>query len=169
MVNGKAIASITINNSSNYSLDIYGEEEELKEISSVPVTINVDGLGAESVKNYKVTISKPSGVRYMSVKNVTITATFGDEEQKTVEVGTIEQKYLAEGYSANIISSAKTQVLVKGVLSNINKIDASDIKAYVDLSGLGEGTHEVAVKVDNSNPLINYVVTNTITIRITKD
>ena len=169
LVNGKAIASITINNSSNYSLDIYGEEEELKEISSVPVTINVDGLGAESVKNYKVTISKPSGVRYMSVKNVTITATFGDEEQKTVEVGTIEQKYLAEGYSANIISSAKTQVLVKGVLSNINKIDASDIKAYVDLSGLGEGTHEVAVKVDNSNPLINYVVTNTITIRITKD
>ena len=169
LVNGKAIASITINNSSNYSLDIYGEEEELKEISSVPVTINVDGLGAESVKNYKVTISKPSGVRYMSVKNVTITATFGDEEQKTVEVGTIEQKYLAEGYSANIISSVKTQVLVKGVLSNINKIDASDIKAYVDLSGLGEGTHEVAVKVDNSNPLINYVVTNTITIRITKD
>ena len=169
LVNGKAIASITINNSSNYSLDIYGEEEELKEISSVPVTINVDGLGAESVKNYKVTISKPSGVRYMSVKNVTITATFGDEEQKTVEVGTIEQKYLADGYSANIISSAKTQVLVKGVLSNIKKIDASDIKAYVDLSGLGEGTHEVAVKVDNSNPLINYVVTNTITIRITKD
>ena len=169
LVTGKAIASITINNSSNYSLDIYGEEEDLKNITSVPVTINVDGLGAEAVKNYKVTISKPAGVRYMSVKNVTITASFGDEEQKTIEVTDIENKYLAEGYSANIISSAKTQVLVKGVLSNISKIEANNIKAYVDLSGLGEGTHEVAVKVDNNNPLVNYVVTSTITIKITKD
>jgi len=169
LVNGKAIASININNSSSYSLDIYGEETDLKNISSVPVTINVDGLGAETVKNYKVTISKPSGVRYMSIKNVTITATFGDEEQKTIEAGTIEQKYLADGYSANIVSNNKTQVLVKGVRSNIDKIEADDIKAYVDLSGLGEGTHEVAVKVDNNNPLINYVVTSTITIKITKN
>ena len=169
LVNGKAIASITINNNSSYSLDIYGEESEIKDIKSVPVTINVDGLGAESVKNYKVTISKPSGVRYMSVKNATITATFGDEEQKTVDVSVIDQKYLADGYSANIISSGSTQVLVKGVKSNIENIEANNIKAYVDLSGLGEGTHEVAVKVDNSNPLVNYVVTSTITIKITKN
>lgn len=169
LVNGKAIASINISNSTSYSLDIYGEEEDLKNISSVPVTINVDGLGADGVKNYKVTISKPSGVRYMSVKNVTITATFGDEEQKTVETSTIEQKYLADGYSANITSNNKTQVLVKGVRSNIDKIEASDIKAYVNLSGLGEGTHEVPVKIDNNNPLINYVVTSTITVKITKN
>lgn len=169
LVNGKAIASININNSSNYSLDIYGEEDDLKNISSVPVTINIDGLGTDTVKNYKVTISKPSGVRYMSVKNVTITATFGDEEQKTIETSTIEQKYLADGYSANIISSNKTEVVVKGVKSNIDKVEASDIKAYVNLSGLGEGTHEVPVKIDNSNPLINYVVTSTITVKITKN
>lgn len=169
LLNGKAIASITINNNANYSLDIYGEETEIKEITSVPVTINVDGLGAETVKNYKVTISKPSGVRYMSIKDVTITATFGDEEQKSVEVTNIENKYLADGYSANIISSDKTIIQVKGVQSNINKIEAGNIKAYVDLSGLGEGTHEVAVKVDNNNPLINYVVTSTITVKITKN
>ena len=169
LVNGKAIASISINNNDKYSIDIYGEEDDISEITSVPVTINVDGLGAEAVKNYKVTISKPSGVRYMSINNVTITASFGDEEQKTVDVTTIEEKYLADGYRANIISSTKTQVLVKGVKSNIDSIDSSDIKAYVDLSGLGEGTHEVEVKVDNTNPLINYVVTNKITVKIIKD
>lgn len=169
LVNGKAIASISINNNSSYSLDIYGEESEIKDIVSVPVTINIDGLGADTVKNYKVTISKPSKVRYMSVKNVTITATFGDEEQKTLQVNDIENKYLADGYSANIVSSNATQVVVKGVRSNIDKIDTSDINAYVDLSGLGEGVHEVAVKVDNNNPLVNYVVTNTVTIKITKN
>lgn len=169
LLSGKAIASITINNSANYSLDIYGEENEIKDISSVPVTINVDGLGSESVKNYKVTISKPSGVRHMSIKNVTITATFGDEEQKSIEVSNIENKNLADGYNANIIPSGKTIVQVKGVKSNIDNIEANDIKAYVDLSGLGEGTHEVDVKVDNNNPLINYVVTSTIKVIITKD
>lgn len=169
LVNGKAIAAININNNSSYSLDIYGEESEIKNITSVPVTINVDGLGAESVKNYKVTISKPTGVRYMSIKNVTITATFGDEEQKTIEVEDIENKYLAEGYTATIVSNEKTQVVVKGVKSNIDKIESNNIKAYVDLAGLGEGTHEVAVKIDNNNPLINYVVTSTISVKITKN
>jgi len=169
LVEGKAVAAITINNQTNYSLDIYGEEEDIKNITSVPVTINVDGLGSETVKNYKVTISKPSGVRYMSMKNVTITATFGDEAQKTVEVDVREPKNLADGYSANIISSSKTLVQVKGVQSNIDKIAANNIKAYVDLAGLGEGTHEVKVKVDNNNPLINYVVSSTVTIKITKD
>lgn len=169
LLKGKAIASITINNNANYSLDIYGEENEIKDISSVPVTINVDGLGDESVKNYKVTISKPTGVRHMSIKNVTITATFGDEEQKTLEISDISNKYLAEGYNATIISSSTTTVQAKGVKSNIENLQASDIKAYVDLSGLGEGTFDVDVKVDNNNPLIKYVVTSTIKVNITKE
>jgi len=169
LISGKAIASITVNNSENFSVDIYGEENEIKNITSVPVYINVDGLGADSVKNYKVSISKPAGVRYMSIKNVTITATFGDEVQKTVDVIDIEKKNLADGYSANIISTSKASVQVKGVQSNIDKIDTSNIKAYVDLSGLTEGTHEVEVKVENNNPLVNYVVTSTLTIKITKN
>lgn len=169
LVNGKAIATLNINNSPHYSLDIYGDENELKNITSVPVAINVDGLGAETVKTYKVTISKPAGVRYMSEKNVTITATFGDEFQKTVDVTDIGKKNLADGYSANIVSSSKIQVVVKGVVSNVNKIEARDIKAYVDLAHLDEGEHTLNVKIDNKNPLINYEVKNNITINIKKD
>lgn len=168
LVNGKAIASISINNSSDFSIDIYGEEEDIKKLSSVSVPINIEGLGSETVKTYKVTISKPNGVRYMSTKNVTITATFGDEEQKNVEISDITTRNLQDGYSA-VILSGKASVQVKGVQSNINSIDASKIKPYVDLSGLGEGTHEVEVKVDNDNPLVKYAVNSTITIKITKD
>lgn len=169
LVAGKAIASILINNSANYTVDIYGDEDDIKDITSVPVTINVDGLGADSVKNYSVVISKPTGVRDLSVKNATITVSFGDEEQKTIEVSNIDSKNLANGYSANIISNKVTSVQVKGVRSNIDSIDASSIKPYVDLAGLGEGTYDLQVKIDNNNPLVNYEVTNTITIKITKD
>ncbi len=169
LLSGKAIASITINNNDSYSLDIYGEESDIKNITTVNVPINIDGLGQENVKKYTVNINKPTGVRYMSAKNVTIAATFGDEAQKTIEVSEISNSNLAEGYTANIISPRSVSVQVKGVQSNIDKITAKDVKAYVDLSGLTEGTHEVAVKIDNNNPLINYVVSNTIQIQISKE
>lgn len=169
LINGKAIASISINNNPSYSLDVYGEENEIKNITNVPVTINIDGLGSENVKNYKVTLIKPSGVRYMSAKNVTITATFGDEEQKSIEINEFTQRNLADGYTANTITPRSVTVQVKGVKSNIDKIEANNIKAYVDLSGLTEGTHQVEVKIDNNNPMIKYVVTSNITVSITKD
>lgn len=169
LISGKAIASISINNNNSYSIDIYGEEEEIKNITSVPVTINVDGLGSESVKTYAVTINKPSGVRYMNAKNVSISVAFGDEEQKSISINDIENKNVAKGYTANIMSIGDVVVQVKGVKSNIDKIDASNIKAFVDLTGLSEGTHEVNVKIDNNNPLVNYVVTSTITVKITKE
>ncbi len=169
LVSGKAIASILINDYASYPVHIYGEEEDIKDIKSVPVTINVDGLGSEAVKTYTVVISKPNKVRYISEKNAKVVVTFGDEEQKTVEISSIDRKYLASGYSATIISQGKTEVQVKGVQSNINNITADNIKAYVDLSGLGEGTHEVPVKIENNNPLVNFVVSRTLQIKITKD
>ena len=171
LVSGRAIASLTINNANSYTVDIYGEEDEIKKITSVPVNINVDGLGKDSTKTYNVTINKPSGVRYISTKNVTINVTFGDEEQKKVEISDIgfKENSIPDGYTANIVSNDKTSVQVKGVKSNIDNITAEDIKAYVDLSGLGEGTHEVEVKIDNNNPLVTYVVSSTISIKITKN
>ena len=45
LVNGKAISSITINgvNASQYETTIYGDEETLDGIDSVPVTIDING------------------------------------------------------------------------------------------------------------------------------
>lgn len=171
LVSGRAIASLTINNASSFTVDIYGEEDDIKKITSVPVDINIDGLGKESTKTYNVTINKPNGVRYISTKNVTINVTFGDEEQKTIDIHDIgfKEGSIPDGYTANIISNSATSVQVKGVKSNISNITESDINAYVDLSGLGEGTHEVEVKIDNNNPLVSYVVSSTITIKMTKN
>lgn len=171
LVSGRAIASLTINNANSFTVDVYGEENDIKKITSVPVDINIDGLGKESTKTYNVTINKPNGVRFISTKNVTINVTFGDEEQKTVDIHDIgfKEGSIPEGYTANIISNSATSVQVKGVKSNISDITESDINAYVDLSGLGEGTHEVEVKIDNNNPLVSYVVSSTITIKITKN
>lgn len=168
LITGKAISSILINNNSSYSLSIYGDKDNIDAITSVPVTINIDGMGKESVKTFNVSLTKPSGVRYLSAKSVTIAVTFGNEEQKTIDIGSkINKKNLGDGLTANIISTNSISVQVKGVSSVIENIELKDINAYVDLNGLGKGDHELEVKIDNTNPLVKYVVSSTIKIKIT--
>ncbi len=169
LIAGKSIASILINGSSNYSITIYGEKSEIENITSVPVTINVDGLGKEGTKTYNATINKPNGVREMSTEKVTIKATFGEEQQKSIDISSnIIPRNLSDGLTVNLIDTKGITVQVKGVASVIEKIDTSDIFAYVDLAGLGAGEHEVEIKIDNTNPLVNYVISSKLKIKITE-
>lgn len=169
LVTGKAIASILINNSSSFSIDIYGDKDKISEIKNVPVTINVDGQGNAGTKTYNVTISKPNGVRHMTASTASITVTFGEEKQKTIEITDIKYRNLTEGYSANAINNAKLSVQVKGVQSVIDSIDVDNISAYVDLAGMTTGDYELDVKFDNLDPRITLVALNKINIKITKD
>lgn len=169
LVTGKSIASILINNNASMSLDIYGDQEELSKITSVPVTLNVEGQGASGTKTYNVSITKPAGVRHMSATTATISFTFGDEKQKTVEISNVKYRNLADGLSANALSDAKISVQVIGVQSVIDTITDKDISAYVDLSGYGAGDYEVDVFIDNTDPRLNFIVSNKIGIKLTQE
>lgn len=171
LVAGKAIADLLINNSKTLNITIYGEKEEIDKIDSVPVTINVNGAGNENTKKYEVSITKPNGVREMSTNSVTITATFGEEQQKTIDLTpSIKPENLADGLTANVVSGQTVTVQVKGVASEIEDIkNAEDLSATVDLSGLGVGEHEVEVKISNNDPLITYVVSSKLKIIISKN
>ena len=169
LVTGKAIASILINNNTNYSITIYGDKEEIDNIDSVPVTINVDGRGNESTWTYDVNIRKPNGVREMSVETVEITATFGEEQQTTIDISNdIKEMNLTDGLRVNILNGEEITVQVKGVASVLENIENEAINAYIDLSGYTAGDYEVEVKIENNNPLLTYVVSTTVQIRITE-
>ena len=169
LVTGKSIASVLVNNESNYAITVYGSESEIANIKSIPVYINVDGKGGESAETFKVSLTKPTGVRSMSTSTVSLTLTYGDEQQKTIDISNINPINLGSGLKANTISTSNVSVICKGVSSVIDSIEAGDISAYVDLSGLGAGDHEVEVKIDNNNPLVTYVVSSTITVRISEN
>lgn len=169
LIAGKSIAKILINNSADYSLTVYGNEEDISKLSSIPVSINIDGEGADSAKKYNINLTKPTGVRYMSASTITVSLTFGTEEQKTIDITNISRKNLANGLSANIISNSSISVVCKGVSSVLEKIVPENINAYVDLTGLGVGEHDVEVKIDNNNPLVTYAVSSQITVRISEN
>ena len=167
LVTGKAIASILINNENSYAVTIYGDEEEITDISSVPVTINVDGEGANSTRSYNVTITRPTGVRALSETNASITVTFGDEKQKEVEISNVSSRNLASGYTANIVGTESISVIVRGVQSVIDEIEASDINAYVDLTGYTAGEYDnVPIQIENDDPRLNFVVSSQVSVSI---
>ena len=170
LVTGKSIATLLINNSEEYMITIYGDQSVIDEIDSVPVTINVDGRGNESVWTYDVNIRKPNGVREMSVDSVEITATFGEEQQTTIDItNDIDEINLADGLTVNILSGQTITVQAKGVASVLEDLGDTRVNAYIDLAGYGVGDHEVEVKINNTNPLITYVVSSTVRIRIAEE
>jgi YbbR domain-containing protein len=166
LVTGKAISSVTINGASSYTVDIYGEKSVIDKITSVPVTIDVSGLGNGGSKTYNVTVSKPNGVRYISETSAKIIATFGDEKQKTLNITDITKKNLDSNLNVNLTDASAISVQVKGVQSVIDSITEENVSAYIDLSGYAVGEYEVELKINNDDPRVSYVVTNKVKIKI---
>ncbi len=166
---GKAISSITINGKSDYTVDIYGDKEVIENITSVPVYIDIKNSGNTGAETYKVSISKPAGVRSISETEAKVVISFGDEKQKTVDVSHIKHRNLSSGLSVNLEGQDSIPVQVKGVGSVIDSITAENIDAYIDLTDYKPGTYEVDVKVDNNDPKVNYLVTSKVKIIITEE
>lgn len=167
LVSGKAISSITINGKSEYYVTIYGEQSEIDSIDSLPVTIDVTDQGNNGSKTYPSNILKPSGVKYMSASSVNIVASFGEAKQKTIDGLTITVENTPANLKATATSQATISVQVVGVQSVIDAITASDIKAYIDLSGYTAGNHTVPVQVKGNNPMAQYIVSSSVNINIT--
>ena len=169
LVAGKAISQITINGKNEFSVSIYGDQSDIDSITSVPVTIDVTDQGNNGAKTYNVSISKPSGVRYMPTNTATIVANFGEAKQKTIDDIQVETRNVPSGMSANAKtdSDRKVSVQIIGVESVIDNISEENIKAYIDLSGYTTGDHNVKVQVEGDDPKAQYIVTSSINISLT--
>jgi len=149
------ISNIAINNNESTSVTIYGDEEVLAGIEYIPVEIDIDNL-TESTQ-YKVELTKPTGVKYMSVTTATIDITLSDDiSNLDIEGVGISHTNLSSGLGVTPIDVDSIIVKVKGVSSIVQDITADDITAYVDLSGLTVGEHEVDVKVSGNDSRVEY-------------
>ena len=167
VASGSAINTITPNVK---NVTLYGDETVLDSINEVKVEINVDGLNSD--KTYQETIVKPSGIRSMYENNVTIKVTMEKETSKEFKDIPITfenldtSKYIVQAAS---VEDTKVDVMVKGVSSILNKLDASSIKAYVDLKDYGVGEIKVPVMVTGSDVRLSYASRTThITVIIKK-
>lgn len=164
---GKAISSIS---QSETKVTVYGDAEKLEDISYIPVNIDVSDL--KDNKEYKLELNKPVGVRSLSVNNITVKITLDTVANRDFENIDIESRNLADGYSVQGVdeNSTKVTVTVKGVDTVIRNIQASDITAYINLSGYTEGEYEVPVNVEGLEVKAQYQSkTKNVKIKIVKD
>ena len=150
---GSAIESIE---SSVTQVTVYADEEILAALNYIEVEIDVTGLNED--KTYQKVINKPNGARSISETSITINVKMEAETSKEFENIPIVFENLGSGLKVNAQREEDTKVTVSvgGVQSLLDKLEASDIKAYVDLEGLGVGTHTVPVYVTGEDLKLTY-------------
>ena len=147
----------TLNTTNISNVTIYGDEESLKEIEYIPVRIDITNLSA--YKEFTVNLEKPSGVREMSEKTVTVKVNVGAEEQKEVSGIGIQTINLAEGLKVTALNeeNSTVSVIVRGSKELLDDLDTSTITATIDLSEYTTpGTYEVDVKVTGDDLRLSY-------------
>ncbi len=150
------ISNLIVNNNENTTVTIYGPTEVISAIEYLPVYVNVEGLSEDT--QFKVDLQKPTGVKYMSVNNVTIDVKLSsDISNINIENVGISQINLGSNYGVTPVDIDSVTVKLKGVTDIVNGITASDINVYVDLKGLGVGTHEVSIIVTGNDYRVEYL------------
>ena len=146
---GYALSSIT---STVSKVTVYGEQKVLDKLTNIEAKLDVSGLSADKTFN-GIELIKPSGVRYMSDNTTSITVTLDTETSKEFTGIEIESINLSDIYTVSALTEndRAITVIVKGVSGALETLEASKIKAYIDLSGYKEGTHEVEVKLETDD------------------
>ncbi|MDD2504820.1 MAG: CdaR family protein, partial [Bacilli bacterium] len=151
---GYAILSAT---SSVTKVKVYGDRSIIEDLSYIEANIDIDGLNIN--KTFNVTLTKPSGVRFMTETSTSINVTMDKEISSEIGNIQIESINLGASYTVNALSTSDSiiTVIAKGVSSVLKELDPTLIKAQIDLSGYGPGTHEVPVKVSIDDIRITLV------------
>lgn len=126
-------------------VDIAGDDSVLDSIQSIdtePVDLSKvngnDGIDVKLVVPQGISLVNNNG--YVKVK-----VTSEKISQRTLPVS-VTIKNLKDGYDASL-NTKQVSVTVTAADSIVNSLNSGDITAAVDLSGLGEGDHNVAVNV----------------------
>lgn len=153
LATGKSIKNTT---TSIDKVTVYGTEEAISKIESLPVEIDVTGLSTD--KSYKVTLKKPTGITHISVKTLTVEVIVDNSTSKELNDISIATENLDSRYKVQALSESDSRVtvIVKGSQDVVNSVDATSVTAYIDLKGYGVGEHEVPVKVKGTELKVNY-------------
>lgn len=156
--NNKSVEAITLDQP---SITIYGPEEILNTISSIPVVINAQTLTQDETV-LKHTLVRPEGVRSMEFETVNISIILGDKETSQIEKSQIFFENNANNYEVVRADGSEmvVDVTMSGTADRLAQIDPSSIKVFIDMSALRVGQQSVTLKVSGPDPLVDYQVTN---------
>ena len=129
-------------------VEIIGPETAVKRaVEAITETISVAGLHDSLREDVTIGLADPS-LRLKTQRTVSVAVKIAPGPmERTVRGLPIRLRNLGARLSAQAVP-AVVDVGVRGSRDVINRIDAEDVTAYVDVSGLGEGEYMLAVHAD---------------------
>ena len=109
---GKALSSIDM--SDNQTV-VYASKNILDNLEYIPLEVDITGL--KENRAYKLDLNKPTGVRSMSVNNITLKFTLDSSTSKEIKGINIDIRNLSDKYNVQGLTAGDTQIDVtaKGV------------------------------------------------------
>jgi len=127
------------------TMRLVGTEEALSQLASTIGVEQIDVSGATSAVQAEVEAIVPEGVTLLDDSTVTLYVDIREKQQSaSFQDVEVEQRGLAKGLTATL-SDGAPDVTVTGRISLIRLLEREDIRLYVDLTGLSEGTHKVPI------------------------
>ncbi len=143
---GYVVESITIQPG---ALTVAADQDLLEDLDLLIVD-PIDVEGAKQSFTRRATISGLSNIRYISSEQVYVNVHIVEETVSRM-YDTVKINYVGLDDGLTVVNKRESvAIYATGPRSNIENLDADSIIITVDLSGLGEGTHEIAVVPDPS-------------------
>ena len=145
---GYELLEVTV---SQESLLIAAADEVLDAITVMTTDQPLSIEGATQDVTGTVRLRRPTGIENTVPYDVTVTARIGEmTAQRTLRQVQVEVDGLDDSLRASL-SREKQTVQLTGPYTFINGLSQSDVRLFVDVNGLGEGTHVVPVQISIDN------------------
>ena len=145
---GYELLEVTV---SQESLLIAAADEVLDAITVLTTDQPLSIEGATQDVTGTVRLRRPTGIENTVPYDVTVTARIGETTaQRTLRQVQVEVVGLDDSLRASLSRETQT-VQLTGPYTFINGLSQSDVRLFVDVNGLGEGTHVVPVQISIDN------------------
>jgi YbbR domain-containing protein len=127
---------------------VTGPESAVRQASeAITETVSVAGARSTVVENVTVGLLDPS-LRLVSPRPATVRVeVMPAPRERTLSDRPVHLRNLREGLSAQAIP-ASVDVVLRGTREGLTQVNAADVTAFVDLSGLGVGEYSMPVRVE---------------------
>ncbi len=134
---------------------ISGNEQVLKNIKNVRVEVDVSKITADQTLELPVIIANGVTKVTPQLVKVKVKVSITTQEEKTITKIPIQIKGLANDYEAEMDdpNNQMISLLVNGEGNKLKSLGPEDFNAYVDLSDLDEGNHEVNIHIEGPSDL----------------
>ncbi len=165
---GNAISSYSF---SQETITVYGSADVLDQLEQNGIDIKVDVSKLTSNYTADVEITKPVGVKKMSVNKVTVNVTVTQSSDPVTKTLKVDALNIPSEFNAGAASEDDATVLVDitGAYNIIHELKDNEVQAYVDLSGYTkEGTYDVPIQIrpTSSNARLATFVPKKATVKI---